>query len=484
MSDPQTPLLDALCAYAAASPRRFHMPGHKGRAVFPPLPVPLESIDVTELSETGCLYEDAPPFSEANRLFAADWHAPQAFLLAGGSTLGILAMLAAAYAGSGCRRLLCDRGCHKSVFHAMALCRLEPHYLFCDRPGKPPFADTAAGFSADKLENRLIETGAHAVILTSPTYAGVRRDIAAAAEIAHRHGALLLVDEAHGAHFPFCPGCTGAVSCGADLAVCSLHKTLPALGGAALLTASSRIDGAEIRHMLSVFGSSSPSFLIAASADAARARMETAPARHDVTRCAAAAEDIRQTLLTRTRFRPLTAADTASGMIDPLRLTVHTASAGLTGTAAADLLAGRAVRCEMSDRETVVFILSPSDSPDDLAALKDALLAAAAEAPGEPLPPHPVERFVPEIACLPGDVWLTAAETIPTAASYGRIAAETIGRYPPGVPLAAPGERITDAIFAVLQADPAAFPQTLRVLKPRTPASGEPPAPFPIQSIL
>ena len=172
MSDPQTPLLDALCAYAAASPRRFHMPGHKGRAVFPPLPVPLESIDVTELSETGCLYEDAPPFSEANRLFAADWHAPQAFLLAGGSTLGILAMLAAAYAGSGCRRLLCDRGCHKSVFHAMALCRLEPHYLFCDRPGKPPFADTAAGFSADKLENRLIETGAHAVILTSPTYAG------------------------------------------------------------------------------------------------------------------------------------------------------------------------------------------------------------------------------------------------------------------------------------------------------------------------
>ena len=138
----------------------------------------------------------------------------------------------------------------------------------------------------------------------------------------------------------------------------------------------------------------------------------------------------------------------------------------------------------MSDRETVVFILSPSDSPDDLAALKDALLAAAAEAPGEPLPPHPVERLVPEIACLPGDVWLTAAETIPTAASYGRIAAETIGRYPPGVPLAAPGERITDAIFAVLQADPAAFPQTLRVLKPRTPASGEPPAPFPIQSIL
>ena len=152
-------------------------------------------------------------------------------------TLGILAMPAAAYAGAGCRRLLCDRGCHKSVFHAMALCRLEPHYLFCDRPGKPPFADTAAGFSADKLENRLIETGAHAVILTSPTYAGVRRDIAAAAEIAHRHGALLLVDEAHGAHFPFCPGCAGAVSCGADLAGCSLHKTLPALGGAALLTA-------------------------------------------------------------------------------------------------------------------------------------------------------------------------------------------------------------------------------------------------------
>ena len=484
MSDPQTPLLNALCAYAAASPRRFHMPGHKGRMVFPPLPFPLESLDATELSETGCLYEDAPPFSEVNRLFAADWHVPQAFLLAGGSTLGILAMIAAAYAGSGSRRLLCDRGCHKSVFHAMALCRLEPHYLFCDRPGKAPFADTAAGFSADVLETRLVETGARAVILTSPTYAGVRRDIAAAAEIAHRHGALLLVDEAHGAHFPFCSGCAGAVACGADLAVCSLHKTLPALGGAALLTASSRIDGAEVRHMLSVFGSSSPSFLIAASADAARARMETTAARQEIARCSAVAEDIRQTLLTHTLFRPLTAADTASGVIDPLRLTVHTASAGLTGAAAAGLLAERAVRCEMSDRETVVFILSPADRPEDLAALKAALLAAAAEAPGKPLPLNPVERLVPEIACLPGDVWLSAAETVPTAASFGRIAAETIGRYPPGVPLAAPGERITDAVFAALQANPAAFPETLRVLKPRAPASGESPAPFPIQSIF
>lgn len=470
MSDSNTPLLDALCRYAAAKPHRFHMPGHKGRPVFPSSELPLEAIDVTELAETGCLYDDAPPFSDANRLFAADWHAPQAFLLAGGSTLGILSMIATAFSGTEQRRLLCDRGCHKSVFHAMALCGLEPDFLFCDQPAPPPFSEIGASLSTDWLERRLEETGAHAVIVTSPTYTGVRHDVAALAAAAHRHGALFLVDEAHGAHFPFCPGCTPAVAAGADMAVCSLHKTLPALGGAALLTAAESMDGDTIRQALQVFGSSSPSFLIAASADAARARMETAPA--EISRCIAAADDIRHALLAQGRFLPLTAAHTASGLLDPLRLTVFTASAGLSGQEVEKQLAARSIRCEMSDRVSVVFILSLADTPADFAALRSALLAIAEDSPGIPLPQPPFERMDPVCACSPRAAWLAPSETVPVTKACGRICAETVGRYPPGIPLIAPGEVVTDAVFAVLRSDPAAFPPFLRVLKSRSPASG------------
>lgn len=464
MSDPQTPLYTALRHYAAGRPLRYHMPGHKGFPIFDGT-VPVEQLDVTELPETGCLYDDAPPFSEANRLFAAAWGAPQAFVLAGGATLGVQAMLRCAFAGEENRRLLCDRGCHKSVYHAMALCDLLPDYLFCGRAGVPPFADTGADFDLALLDETLLRSGARAVVVTSPTYYGVVRDIEAIAAVAHRRGALLLVDEAHGAHFPFLRGYHAAVSDGADMAVCSLHKTLPALGGAALLTAAEHINGATIRRALSFFGSSSPSFLIAASADLARARMEQSRAAVDA--LAQRADRLRASLSRSGAFIPLTAPLTAGGKIDPLRLTVCTASAGLTGGEAAKRLAEKGIRCEMSDRETVVFILSAADTAETVAALEGALLWLAREtSSAAPLPRGGGFAPSPSLpACTPREAWLAACETVSAGEASGRVCAETVGRYPPGIPLIAPGETVTDEILAVLRADPAVYPQQLCVLR-------------------
>ncbi len=450
MSD--TPIWSALTRYAVRETLRMHMPGHKGKSVFP-AEIPLSSLDVTELADTGCLYDDTPPFSEANRLAAGAWGVPQAMILAGGATLGIQAMLRHAFAGSENRRILVDRGSHKSVYHALAFLDLDPTYLRPDQSGREPFETIGATFSPAAIDRALAETRARAVILTTPTYYGTVHDIAAIAAVVHRHGALLLVDEAHGAHFPFTAGMSPATSLGADIAVCSLHKTLPALTGAALLTASVSVDMRELSRAAAQFGSSSPSFLIAASADCARAAAESSRGKFSELAAALAAFPC--------KFPRLSAKTTASGLADPLRLTVCTSACGLAGSDAAKRLDAAGVTVEMSDRDHVVAILSSADSFADL----ERLFAAMSALPtGKPIPRSAARFPVPTRICSPREAWMAPGETVPTKDSVGRVAAETVGRYPPGIPLVAPGEAITAEIGAIFAADPDSYPANIRVL--------------------
>ena len=278
-------------------------------------------------------------------------------------------------------------------------------------------------------------------------------DIAAIAEVVHRHGALLLVDEAHGAHFPFTAGMSPAVLLGADIAVCSLHKTLSALTGAALLTASVSVDMRELSRAAAEFGSSSPSFLIAASADCARAAAESSRGKFSELAAVLAAHPC--------KFPRLSARITASGLADPLRLTVCTSACGLAGSDAAKRLDAAGVTVEMSDRDHVVTILSAADSIADL----ERLFAAMDALPtGSPIP-RSVSAFpAPTRICSPRAAWMASGETVLTKDCVGRVAAETVGRYPPGIPLVAPGEAITAEIGAIFAAAPDSYPAKIRVL--------------------
>ncbi len=447
-----TPIWTALTRYAARKTLRMHMPGHKGKSVFP-ADVPLSALDVTELADTGCLYDDAPPFSTANRLAAEAWGVPQAMILAGGATLGIQAMLRYAFAGSENRRVLVDRGSHKSVYHALAFLDLDPTYLCPDQSSREPFETIGATFSPELIDGALSKTHARAVILTSPTYYGTVHNVAAIAEVAHRHGALLLVDEAHGAHFPFTVGMSPAVALGADIAVCSLHKTLSAMTGAALLTASVSADMHELSRAAAQFGSSSPSFLIAASADCARAAAESSREKFSELAAALAAYPC--------KFPRLSARITASGLADPLRLTVCTSACGLAGSDAAKLLDAAGIAVEMSDADHVVSILSAADSKSGLERLFAALNALPT---GSPIP-RSVSAFpAPTRICSPREAWMAASETVLMKDCVGRVAAETVGRYPPGIPLVAPGEAITAEIGAIFATDPTSYPAKICVL--------------------
>ena len=261
-----TPLYDAIRAFSAQDPIRLHIPGHKGK----PLPIPeltgVAALDFTELGPTGDLFHGGEPFDSAQRLWAEDFSMECCQFLTGGSTLGLHTALALC-----CRpgdRVLIDRGCHRAVYNALALLDLDPVYL--PRPWWEEERLTST-ISPEAVEKALTEhPEIKTICITSPSYSGLLCNIQRISHIVHRNGGRLIVDGAHGAHLPFLG--VDAFS-GADLVVCSAHKTLPALGQSSLLFANG-FEPEQMRRMTSVYGSSSPSYPMMISMDGARDWME------------------------------------------------------------------------------------------------------------------------------------------------------------------------------------------------------------------
>ncbi|BFK85709.1 aminotransferase class V-fold PLP-dependent enzyme [Pseudoflavonifractor gallinarum] len=424
----QTPLCDALRRFAGQRPLRMHMPGHKGH--FLPLPElsPAAALDVTELPPTGNLFESGGPIEAAEDLWARAFGSAHCLFLTGGSTQGVLSAFTLA-----CRsgdQVLVDRGCHRSAFNAMALLDLHPHYLF--RPWLRE-GEVTGPISPRDLEDALeAHPAVRAVCVTSPTYYGVCSDLPALARVCHAHGVLLLVDGAHGAHLPFLEDRSLAA---ADVAVVSAHKTLPAPGQSALLF-SSRFSLDELRRAASLYGSSSPSYPMMAALDAARAWMEE-EGRTALRRTA------EQVARLRRRFPALTPEQAP---LDPTRLVLRCAD----GFAAEKALQDLGGYPEMADARHVVFICTAADTEADFARLEEALSAVWTHQPPlsqlPPLPPAPA----PEQALSPRQARFSSTRSLPVGAALDEIAASQVAPYPPGVPVLAPGERVTKKTIAYL----------------------------------
>lgn len=423
-----TPLYDALRAYADREPARFHMPGHKGRS----LPLAelkwLAPIDVTELPGTGNLYEPGAPFDSAQALWAQRFGFERCQFLTGGSTQGVHTGLALCCAIGG--RVLMDRGCHRSAFNALALLDLEPVWL--ERPWLER-ENLTGPISPGAVEAALEEhPDIKTVCITSPTYSGVLSDIGAIFPVVHAYGARLFVDGAHGAHLPF----LGLEPFrGADAVAVSAHKTLPAMGQSALLFTHGFEPG-RVRQLASVYGTSSPSYPIMASMDAARDWMEQWGV-HKYPRTAARVAELRG------KFPSLRPGNGLS--LDPTRLTLKVKD----GPAFAQALERRGIFVEMSDGGHVVLICTCHDEEPTFRRLEKALEELRPElgdCPPLPAPPEP-----PEAALTPRQALFAPRETVPLADSAGRVCACQIAPYPPGVPVIAPGERIEKKHLAYLR---------------------------------
>mgnify|MGYP000967920090 CR=1 FL=1 len=380
----------------------------------------------------------ADAYAAAEALAARDWGAAQAFFLTGGSTQGILAMLGAAVGRGG--SVLIDREVHRSVCHGCALLDITPYFF--SAPLLEPFGITGALRVEDAERQLLAHPDIRAVLLTSPTYYGLRRDLPAFADLCRAHGKLLLVDAAHGAHFP-AVGLPSPVEEGADMAVLSMHKTMPCLGQAAVLLSGPGTDRASLRENTALFGTSSPSYPIMASIDLARAYNE-GPGREKYQKAAAVCREMREYICAHTVFTALTERDFPS--LDPCRLTVCTAGTDITGHALADALwSEHGVACEMADERSVVFILTESDTAGAIHRLRRGLRVLSRRRretalPVETRPFPPAERVMSV-----RDARFAPSAEVSLSDAEGRVCARPVTPYPPGVPLLWPGEKITKA---------------------------------------
>lgn len=427
----KTPVCDFVAAYEQSGIARLHMPGHKGKG-----PLGCEGRDITEIAGADSLYEAGGVIAQSEQNAAALFGAKATFYSAGGSSQCIGAMLCLALQKSKSRVVLAARNAHKSFLHAAALLDADVRWLW-----PRPYSLLACPVTPEMLENALaaLPEAPAAVYITSPDYLGNVQPVAALAKVCHAHGAPLLVDNAHGAYLHFLPAPAHPLDEGADLCCDSAHKTLPVLTGGAYLHLGYgllKTEEGEVRAALSLFGSTSPSYLILQSLDACN-RYLADEARPKLAACVRAVEALKADLA----VQGWTVAES-----EPLKVTLHASKRGWRGDALADFLRKNGVECEYADPDDLVLMVSPQNSPEDLEKVRAALAAAGQ---GSEAPQTPPQMARPRQAMGIRAALLVPAEEVPVAAAAGRVcAAPTVG-CPPAVPVVVSGEEISPDAAAV-----------------------------------
>ena len=456
--DPQAeaPYLDALVEYADRRPGRFHVPGHKGgtgadpglreaigaRAIELDIPAGIEGIDV------GPDF-DATPYQRAQQLAADAWGARRSwFLVNGGSSGNHAICLALAHVGE---HVVVQRNVHSSIIDGLVLSGLRPHFV---APELDPALGIAHCTTPGALDSELARVPeACAAIIVSPTYFGAVADVAGLAEVAHAHGLPLVVDEAWGAHLAFCDSLPRpALSLGADIVLSSTHKIVGSLTQSAILhlgREGGRVDERILDRAVTAIESTSPNSLLAASLDAARRQAATRGQE-------LLSETVRSLAAIRARVREIPGLDVLDERLagrpgvhayDPLRLVVDVRGTGVTGHRIARLLReSDDVNLELFSENVIVAVFGLGEPAEQTGArLLDGLqnaLERISEEPDEPRAPFAEPPPWGGTELSPREAFIAPQEVVPFSEAEGRIAAESLAAYPPGVPNVLPGERL------------------------------------------
>ncbi len=463
----KAPLLEMLQFMAQRPHAPFYTPGHKrGQGIAPELSTWLGKAmfeaDLTELPELDNLFAPQGAIATAQHLAAEAFGATDSWFLVNGSTAGIIAAILAT-CGSG-EKIILPRNIHQSVISGLIFSGAMPIFV---PPEYDPDWDLAHSISAQGVAKALAaHPDAKAVMMVYPTYHGVCGDVAHIAEVTHQHKIPLLVDEAHGAHFAFHPKLPmTALAAGADLAVQSIHKVLGAMTQASMLHVQGQlINQHKLSQALQMVQSSSPSYLLLASLDAARRQMAVAGS-EQMAQTLALAADARARIAEIPGLSVLqapTVPDAGFFRLDPTRLTVQVNGLGLTGYEADEILHEElGVTAELPCLRHLTFMISLGNTRSDI----DRLVAgwrrlsqdyyfqeSANYRQGNQeklLGQFPTADPVPVMT--PREAFFAEAIALPIEDSVGYISAELVCPYPPGIPVLMPGEAIAPTCLELLQ---------------------------------
>lgn len=472
----RTPLLDSLRKYLSEQVLPFHTPGHKlGKGAHAGLrqfmgPTAL-SLDLTVVPGIRDLFDRHGPLRESQQQAAALYGADRSYYLVNGTTCGIHAMILATV-GSG-EKIIVPRNIHRSVMGGLILTGAVPVFVGAELDDELQIAMNATAGAYERAME--LNADAKAVLVINPTYYGAVTELGQIIDSAHRRGMTVLADEAHGPHLHFSPLLpTQAITAGADLAVQSTHKLLGSLSQSSILHCrGQRVNPNRLESMLQLVQSSSPNYLLLASLEAA------------VVQLAEAGPELigRSVVLAMQARRQINRIDglfcfgqervgrPGLAGFDPTKLVVKVSGLGIRGNdAAAWLRQHGKVQAELSDVNNVLFLVTLADDEATLHQLVEALALMAGQYDGPRSPgqfagyPFSQETSV----CLsPREAVFGPRRRIRFDGAAGRICAETIASYPPGVPLLFPGERITTEAIEYCQA---LLKQGFTILGPEDPS--------------
>lgn len=446
------PICAAMKKYSADNITPFHTPGHKhGRGAHKLLCELLTAEglrqEVSLMEELDDLHAPHSCIKEAQELAARLWHADDCIFMVNGTTSAVQAMIFGTLKAGD--KIFIPRNAHRSVVAGLILSGALPIFLpvefdseFC----------LPLNVTAETVECAIKKCpSAKALLLVSPNYYGVAADVEKISQLVHAAGMLLLVDEAHGAHLQFSDELpTSAMEAGADVAAQSTHKILGSLTQTSMLMLRrGRVDVERIKRAASLLQTTSPNQLLLASLDIARLQMQV-----DGRKLIQTAVELSRTLRgALKKIRGLKTFDAVKNFsLDTTKVTVNVNNLGLAGHEAEEILRQLLhVQCELSDAVNLLFLITFADNSETIAALVDALKNLPQRPPKKFLPPSPLPHEISAAELSPRETFYASCESVNLREAVGRISAEEVTLYPPGIPLIMPGEKISARVIELIQ---------------------------------
>ena len=447
----RAPLCEALEKFKKKRVVPFDVPGHKRGRGNPELTQLLGQqcvgIDVNSMKPLDNLCNPVSVIAEAEELMADAFGAAHAFLMVGGTTSAVQAMvLSSCKAGE---KIIVPRNVHKSVINALIICGAIPVYV---KLKIHSVIGVALGMEVDALREAIRENpDAKAVLINNPTYYGICSDLKALTALAHEHGLKVLCDEAHGTQLYFAEGLPVAgIKAGADMAAISMHKSGGSLTQSSVLLLGENADPAYVRQIINLVQTTSASYLLLASLDLSRRNLALR-GRESFAKVIEMSEYARKEINEIGDYyaygRELIDGSSVYDF-DVTKLCIFTKPIGLTGIEVYDLLRDEYdIQMEFGDIGTIMAYISIGDRMQDIERLVGALSDIRRLYKKDKEELSYVDSVIPKVICSPQESFYAPKETLPIQETAGRVCGESVMCYPPGIPILSPGEKITEEII-------------------------------------